>query len=112
MADRRPFVDRRLGFVVLFEGNQNVDVDMVEEAAISAIDDDDANVYVTDVNAKSTPPQAKVILNTSSLTPSTLSRISSSLESEMRRMIGPVQTIEVSSMALSPGNKVRNAVGV
>jgi len=112
MPDARPFVDRRLGLLVLFQDAANADLDMAESAAIEAVDDERSNVYATDVSTTSPPAQAKVILNTSSMGPDTLSRVASSVERAMNRDVGRVQRVEVQSIALSPGNKVRNAMGI
>ena len=74
---------------------------------------DDFSIYPTDATVKDSPPQFQIILSDSSASVSTLNTI----EEEIRRrsgmgMLGDVQTVRVVSTALSPGDKVRNAMGV
>lgn len=111
----RPFIDRRLGLVVLFrQVPKHMRGINVEEVAETAVDDVDgvSDVWVTDVKVKQSPPQAKIILNTSSVTPTGLMSIADEIERVFNADVGDVHVIEVVSLALSPGDKVRNAIGV
>lgn len=111
----RPFIDRRLGYVVLFSGIPDYMAGVnVEKVAKTAVDDMDglSGVWVTDVTVKQTPPQAKIILNASSMKPSNVKRVGDEIERMMEADVGRVQTIETVSLSLSPGDKVRNAIGV
>lgn len=111
----RPFIDRRLGLIVLFS---SVPTHMrgvnVKDVAETAVDDVDglSGVWVTDVRVKDNPPQAKIILNTSNMSPTGINRLGDEIERVFDIDVGRVSHIEVVSLSLSPGDKVRNAIGV
>lgn len=117
MADTRPFIDRRLGMVILFKrldpgASLEAEEESTKEAFNGILDDSPYNVYVTDVMAKDNPPQEKIIFNESAMKPETLQDIASRFRSATEEVGGQVQTIQVQSLALSPGNKVRNALSM
>mgnify|MGYP006273254249 CR=1 FL=1 len=110
---KRPFIDRRLAFLVLFQrGDPVTGADNIEKQVNDVVKDTSSSMYVTDYIPSHSPPQAKVVLSTSSATPSGLEEAANMLERYFTETNLPVQTIEVTAVALSPGDKVRNAMGV
>lgn len=116
MADKRPFVDRRLGIVVTFDGRHGGIAESEEETHKKGLNDmlDDMGleVYVTQVENKPKPPQQKIILSDSMLKADTIQRIKSKIKSDYTEVGGRVKDVHVVALALSPGDKVRNAMGV
>lgn len=114
MVDKRPFVDRRIGFVVLFMDNvDSPDEERIKELVRQNLEVTNLSVYPTQVRAKDNPPQAKIIMSESSLSPNSISTIASTITNTLEDdMNMGIVTMEVSSFALSPGDKVRNTIGV
>lgn len=119
MPDKRPFVDRRLGFVVLYESKPDASPEGISDIVKDAVDNTGGHAYVTNViNKGSTgywddPPQTKIILSESSLPPESVKGYSDEIRNSIRRETGAgISTIETVSLAMSPGDKVRNAMGV
>lgn len=111
--DKRPFVDRRIGVLVLLRGDEPVQLSerQIENRFESGLSERGLSLFVTRVEVpEGGPPQAKIILsesNVDSSTPATLGRIAREDVFE-----GGVQRVQIFSAALSPGDQVRNAMGV
>lgn len=113
MPDKRPFVDRRLGFVVLFESNSlEIDGADVEREASAAIDDMNNNIYTTYTKAKDNPPQVRIVISEGSMGYGSVAGMGRNIETKLGSRVQPVQRVNVTSIALSPGDKVRNTIGV
>lgn len=117
MANSRPFIDRRLGMVILHErldpgASLEAEEESTKESFNDILNNSPYNVFITDVMAKDNPPQEKIIFNESAMKPETLQDISNRFRRATEEVGGNVQTVQVVSLALSPGNKVRNAISV
>lgn len=111
MVDKRPFVDRRLGLIISFQGTNDRDVISEEIRGIAERITEELFVYPDHIIINS-PRQTKVILSESHLKPDTLSEISKNMMIELEDAGYDVQSIEVISAALSPGDRVRNTIGI
>ena len=117
MVEKRPFVDRRLGLVILHESlDPGASLEGEEESTKRSfndvLDNMGLNVYITHVQASNNPPQERIIFNESGMKPETLQAISDRFVRATEEVGGRVQTTQVISVALSPGDKVRNAIPI
>lgn len=106
----RPFIDRRLGLTVLFKNEVFVTENRIKDDLNNVLDDLGYDVYITNVKYIENPPQIKIIFSESSLKPGSINTIAGRFRTAFEEVGGRVQTMNVTSTALSPGGKVRNAM--
>lgn len=117
MVDKRPFVDRRIGIVILHEtldpgASLETEEKSTKRSFNEILNNMGMSAYITHVQASNNPPQERIIFNESSMKPETLQAISDRFVRATEEAGGRVQTTQVISVALSPGDKVRNAIPI
>lgn len=116
MSDKtRPFVDRRIGFVILFDERieGGVNADRIKERVNQSIETTNIQTKVSHASGKDVPPQVRLVLHDSTYTPQSISILTRTIKDVLEDELGlPVMHMNVVSMALSPGDKVRNTIGI
>lgn len=115
MVDKRPFVDRRIGFAVLFH-EQNLTVEqrrrLEEETKQNYERLNNLSLFITTIEANTDPGQMRIIFNESSISTSALQRVTDDIKQAINETSVDVriQTMQVTAYAISPGDKVRNTI--
>jgi len=116
MANKRPFVDGRIEFHVLFKGRTAPLSEMgdgkLEKVFNESMNRNGIGLYTRNVTVKDRPPQVGFITNETRVGTDTVRRVGDILKSRFKNMGIEVQRVDVVAAALSPGDKVRNAMGV
>lgn len=110
----RPFVDRRLAFHVLIDDPRGGSSDEQIKSRINdALETTGLTIKIDRAIGKNKPPQVKLITNESALVVSTIKTMETVIRDVIRDDLGmDIAVIQVQSVALSPGDKVRNTIGI
>jgi len=116
MENKRPFVDRRIEFHILFKGSYAPLSEMgdgeLERLFNETMNRNEIGLYTRNVTVKDRPPQVGFITNVSHVSTDNAQRVGEILKRKFKSRGVEAQHVEVVAAVLSPGDKVRNAIGV